>query len=156
MGATQDREFFPFMIAIVLTFLTITYISFALLCYYTFGSSLDRPLIIEMMPSSNIIIIIVKILYIINLVFSYPLIIYMTNIILEGFMFKSWKKATNARKYCKNLSRSMVLLLGIIAAMYLKDMLDKVLALCGTLLGSTVVMTIPALCHYKLLAKTRR
>lgn len=106
------------------------------------------------MPAANPIIQLVKILFMINLIFSYPLIIYITNIILESYIFKSWKKATSCRKWSKNLQRTIVLLLGIIAAMYLKDCLDKVLALSGTLLGTTVVLIIPTLCHQKLLAKT--
>ena len=45
--------------------------------------------------------------------------------------------------------------MGIVCAMYLKDSLDKIFALSGTVLGTTVVMSIPAVCHLKLLAKTR-
>ena len=46
------------------------------------------------------------------------------------------------------MQRSVVLALGIICAMYLKDYLDRIFALSGTLLGTTVVMAIPAICHY--------
>lgn len=49
----------------------------------------------------------------------------------------------------------MVLLVGIVCAIYLKDDLDKLVSLSGSIMGTTVVMTIPALCHYKLVAKTK-
>jgi len=111
-------------------------------------------MIIEMMPADNPIIQTVKIAFIINLVFSYPLTIFITNLILESYTCKSLKKATSARKWLKNLQRSLVLMLGIICAMYLKDQLDKVLALSGCILGTTVCVTMPALSHYYLLADT--
>lgn len=156
MSATKDRQEFPTILAITLVFLTIVYISFSELCYYTFGSTLNKPIIMEMMPSDNPIIQTVKIAFIINLVFSYPLCIFITNLILESYTCKSCKKATNTRKWLKNLQRSFVLLLGIICAMYLKDQLDKVLSLSGCILGVTVCLTMPALCHYYLIAETTK
>ena len=57
----------------------------------------------EMMPAANPIIIVVKILFILNLVFSYPLTIFVTNIIVESYTFSGMKKATKCRKYLKNL-----------------------------------------------------
>jgi len=48
----------------------------------------------------------------------------------------------------------MVLLLGLILALYFGKYLDKVLSICGCVLGTPIVMTLPVLAHYKLLAKT--
>jgi len=53
----------------------------------------------------------------------------------------------------ENFSHTIVLIVGMILAIYLYDSLDKVLALCGAILGTTVVLFIPSLCHYKLVAK---
>ena len=155
MGATRDREAYPWILTITITFLIIVYCAFADLCYYTYGDSLTKPIIMEMMPADNLIIQIVKILFMINLVFSYPLTIFITNVILEGFTFHNSKSSPNIRKWLKNLQRSCVLLFGIICAIYLKDVLDQILAISGTILGTTVVMKFPVLCHYKLLAKTK-
>ena len=156
MSATKDRQEFPTILAITLGFLTTIYICFSELCYYTYGKNLNKPIIIEMMPADNPIIQTVKIAFIINLVFSYPLTIFITNLILESYTCKSCKKATNTRKWLKNIQRSLVLLLGIICAMYLKDQLDKVLSLCGCILGTTVCLTMPALCHYNLIAESKQ
>ena len=155
MSATKDREVFPYLLCGALGFLCIMYIIFGELCYYTFGSGLTKPIIMEMMPADNPIIQVVKILFMINLVFSYPLTIFITNLILEGFTFKRMKQNTPTRKWLKNFQRSLVLGTGIVCAMYLRDSLDRIFALSGTLLGTTVVMAVPAICHYKLLAKTK-
>jgi hypothetical protein len=40
-------------------------------------------------------------------------------------------------------------------AIFLYDKLDKVIALSGTFLGTTVVLFIPEACHYKLVASDR-
>ena len=96
-----------------------------------------------------------KIAFIINLIFSYPLTIFITNLILESYTCRRCKKATSARKWLKNFQRSLVLLAGILCALYLKDSLDKVLSLSGCILGTTVCLTMPVLSHYFLLAQTK-
>lgn len=131
------------------------HIGFAELCYYTYGNNLTKAIIMEHMPAANPIIQVVKILFMINLVFSYPLTIFITNLILESFTFKNFKENNKQRKYLKNAQRSIVLLLGIVCAIYLKESLDKLLALSGTILGTNVVMSIPAICHLRLMAKTK-
>ena len=146
MSATKNRNEFPTLLALALTTLTIIYICFSELCYFTFGDKLDKPIIMEMMPQTNIVIQVVTLLFILNLIFTYPLTVYITNIIWESFTCSGLQPGP-CRKWVKNLQRSFVLLLGILCALYLKDILDKVLALSGTILGTTVVMAIPALCH---------
>lgn len=91
MSATKDREAFPYLLCGALGFLCTMYVCFGELCYYTFGKELNKAIIMEMMPADNPIIQVVKILFMINLVFSYPLCIFITNLILEGFTFKGMK-----------------------------------------------------------------
>ena len=87
MSASKNRKDFGTLLACAMGFLCFIYILFANLCYYTFGNNLDRPIITEMMPADNKIIIVVKFLFMLNLVFSYPLIIFITNVILESYTF---------------------------------------------------------------------
>jgi len=155
MALAEDRKTYITLLKGCLLLLCFTYIAFAELCYYTFGENLNAPIIMNMMPNNNMIIVITKFIFIINLVFSYPLVIYMTNQILEAYLFSSWKKRSKCRKWSKNFSRSMVLASSIIVSIYFADTLDKVLALTGTIFGTAVVMTIPTLCHYSLIAETR-
>lgn len=154
MAMTKDRSSFGTVLVGAMITLTITYISFADFCYYTFGDKLDETIIMGMMPSDNVIIQVSKLLFIVNIFFSYPICIYMTNIILEGYICKSCKKRGPMRKWLKNFSRSLVLAAAIIIALYFIDTLTNILALCGTILGTSVVMTVPTLCHYKLCAET--
>ena len=102
MSATADREKFPWILTMAIIVLTFMHICFAELCYYTFGKDLNVPIIIDKMPADNPIIQVVKLLFILNLVFSYPLTIFITNVILESFTFRSFKKSTPCRKWLKN------------------------------------------------------
>ena len=156
MSASKNRKDFGTLLATAMGFLCIVYILFANLCYYTFGKDLDNPIITEMMPAGNKIIMVVKFLFMLNLVFSYPLIIFITNIILESYSFSkgTLKRKPKCRYYLKNLQRSFVLFLGIICAIYFRKTLDKLSALSGSIFGTNIVMTLPCVLHYKLVAKT--
>ena len=87
-----------------------------------------------------------------NLVFSYPLTIYPTNIVLDSMLFGSLDETSKLRIFLEGLSRTVVLIIGMLLAIFFYDSLDKVLALSGTMLGTTVVLFIPAVCHYRLIA----
>ena len=99
---TADKKEFPNVLVKTVVFLTSVYIVFATLCYYTFGKDLHAAIVMEMMPPDNTLIQVVKFLFMINLVFSYPLTIFITNIILESFTFKSLKKNSTSRTWLKN------------------------------------------------------
>lgn len=96
---------------------------------------------------------IIKILYTLNLVFSYPLTIYPTNIIIDSILFSSLPESSNLRLFLENFSRTIVLLIAMLLALFFYNSLDKLMALSGTILGTTVVLFIPSLCHYKLIAR---
>ncbi len=155
MSTCNCPEKFPFLLASAVTLLTIIYIAFGELCYYTFGNTMDKPIILEMMPADNPIIIIVKMLFCINLACSYPLCIYPVNLILESYLFKNFQR-TPARKWLKNLSRGLVVASAAVLAVVFSSKLDKFLSLLGALLCAPLAFTIPTLCHYKLIATTRR
>ena len=120
MGATKDRKAFPMLLAGSLAFLTVIFIIFSEICYYTYGDKLDQPIITEMLPKDNVIVQIIKFAFIGNLVFSYPITIYITNIILEGFTFQTCKRKSATRRWLKNVQRSLVLLGGILLGLYAK------------------------------------
>ena len=75
MSATANREQFPYILTLAMISLTFMHIFFAELCYYTFGKDLNVAIITDKMPADNPIIQVVKLLFILNLVFSYPLTI---------------------------------------------------------------------------------
>jgi amino acid permease len=56
MTAAKDKESFPTVVMMAMGALSLMHITFSSYCYYTFGDGLDKPIIMEMMPQSNIII----------------------------------------------------------------------------------------------------
>lgn len=135
--------------------LTAVYIFFGEVCYIAWGANLTQPIVTEMLPTSNFLVPVFKILFCFNLVFSYPICINPTNTILESYLFRSWKKKSTARTWLKNLSRALVVIAAVYMAVELADKIDKVLGLLGAVCCAPLALTIPALMHQKLLAKTR-
>jgi proton-coupled amino acid transporter len=80
---------FPYIFTGAVTLLTLVYIVFGEICYYAFGSGLTEPIIMQLMPADNPIIVTVKLLFCINLACSYPLCIYPVNQIIESYLLKS-------------------------------------------------------------------
>ena len=54
-----------------------------------------------------------------------------------------------------NIMKSTVLLAGILIAIYIEDYINKAFIISGILLGMSLAFFIPAILHYKLLAKTK-
>jgi hypothetical protein len=86
--------------------------------------------------------------------FSYPLTIYPTNVILDSIVFDriiKMQEGSTKRYWYENFLRVGVLMIGLILAVFFYDKLDKVLAASGTLLGTTVVLLVPTLCHIRII-----
>jgi len=135
--------------------LTVFYLIFGELGYLTYGSNFNEPIITEMLPSTNLLVIIMKVGFCINLVCSHPIVIYPTNQIIEGWVFRCMKRKSSARTWLKNFSRFLVCVSAAYIAVQLADKIDKFLGLLGALLCAPLALTMPALIHLKLLAKTR-
>jgi len=128
--------------------------SFGFICYYYFGHQ-DESFVIANFDQNDRMIEVTRLLFCINLVFSYPLTIYPTNIILEQFIFIKFMTNTTTRKWLKNLSRSIICFLGVFLAIELESVLDKFLGVSGALLGIPIILIIPTLCHYNLVASSK-
>ena len=72
--------------------MAIVYIFFGLFCVISWGSSINTPLITDKLPLGWVVYI-VKILFAMNLVFSFPLVIHPAHIIVENYIYKNWKKS---------------------------------------------------------------
>ena len=66
--------------------LIVLYVSFAELCYIAWGTNLDDPLITQMLPAENGAVILIKFLFSLNLLCSYPIIIGPTNTAVETLL----------------------------------------------------------------------
>lgn len=65
------------------------------------------------MPQDNPVVLTAEFLFLIVIIFSYPLTIYITNYVIESLIFRKMAYST-LRKWLKNLSRTIVLALGVI------------------------------------------
>ena len=97
---TKNPEKMPKILGWVLTTVLIVYIAFGMLLLMVYGSALkDSPIITETIthlePAGKIdyVILVIKICFSFNLLFSYPLVIYPANIILEDNVYKGWPKS---------------------------------------------------------------
>ena len=145
------------LIAAIIT-LTSVFIGFSNLCYLAWGADLTRPIVTEMLPSDSKFVIATKLLFCGNLLCTYAIVINPTNKILEKAVFrcKRLKKKSNTRHWLKNFQRFLVVFVGVYFAVELAHKVDKFLGLIGALLCAPLALTLPALLHLKLIAKTKR
>lgn len=105
------------------------------------------------MPEENPVIITDKILFCIMICFSYPLIVYACNQVIESFIFGRMEYSTT-RKWLKNLSRTINLALALLIAITFYYKLHKILGFSAVVFGSIIVLVFPALIHNKISAET--
>jgi len=94
MDITEDKEKFPKVLVAVLTTVFVTYLGFGEICYLIYGNLVaHEPLITSIIGNSNPVVWVIKILFSINLFFTYPLIIHPANIIIESYLFGKMGKS---------------------------------------------------------------
>ena len=154
-ACTKYPEMFPKILTISLITLGTLFVIFGMICYMYFGH-MEQKFVIYNLDQTNNFIKVTELAFCVNLVLSYPLCIFPTNKILEGFLFSCMNKNTPLRKWLKNLSRTVVCILGCSISILFMDYLDQFLGVSGAILGVTVILIVPTLCHYKLLAETKQ
>ena len=105
------------------------------------------------MPQRNWAIIVAELLFMGNILCSYPLVINVTNYVIESALFGRMRYST-LRKRLKNLTRSFVIGVALLISTLFYYELPKIMGLSAVLLGTTVVMITPALLHNSLVART--
>jgi hypothetical protein len=101
------------------------------------------------MPETNPVVIVGKILFLFNIIFSYPLNIYQTNNVLESFSFNKMQYS-KCRTWLKNISRTVVVTIGVIVAVTFYYKIPKIIGLTAVILGSIIALIIPPLLHNKI------
>ena len=107
-----------------------------------------------MLPADNMAVIMMKFLFSLNLICSFPIAIQPTNIALESWLCGCLKKRSSVLYWMQNFSRFLVCLSAIILATCLADKIDKFLGLVGSLLCAPLALFFPALIHLNLIAKS--
>jgi solute carrier family 36 (proton-coupled amino acid transporter) len=92
-------------------------------------------------------------LFALNLVFSYPLVLYPAHIIIENILYAGMPKS-RFRQMLKNNSRTILVFATCCMTIMLGDKLDKFLSILGALTCTPIAFTFPALFHLKAVAST--
>lgn len=87
MEASDAKDHFTLILSLALGCLCFIHLTFTELVYYAYGDDIVEPVIILQMPETNPVVIVGKILFLFNIIFSYPLNIYQTNNVIESFTF---------------------------------------------------------------------
>lgn len=138
----------------MITTVFVIYLAFGEFCYFIYGDALNTPLITSNLPASSPVSWIIKILFTINLIFSYPLILYPANIIIESYVFSKLQFSI-MRKWLKNLYRTVMVAFTVVIALLLGNKLGSFLAFLGAFACTPIAFTLPTLFHYKLCAETK-
>ena len=154
MDASSYKDKFHYLLIGALTLLLCVHLYFSSLCYYNYGSNLNEPLVIEKMPQDNPWIVIGRLLYLVVIIFSFPLMIYIVNPVIEGYVFGKMRYSF-LRTWLKNLSRTVVVAVSVLTSYLFYYQLYKILAFSGVILGNFIVLITPTLIHYKVVAETK-
>ena len=152
MEITEKKESYNTIVFIVITTLFLLYLAYGQLCYLVYGGNLKLPLITSYLPD-NAFTSFTKVFFCLNLIFTYPLVIYPAFQTLEGKIFKKMR-AGNKKMWTKNLFRAFVVAITIVIPLLLDDKLSKFLSLLGALGCVPIAFNLPCVFHYILCAKT--
>ena len=93
LDCTSRPEHYPKILLAVLTTVMVSYIGFAEFCMFTYGDELTKPLITSNLPRGSVFIYFIKLAFCFNLFFTYPLVIYPANMIIESYVYAKMEKS---------------------------------------------------------------
>jgi len=156
---TAKPEQYTYVVISVISVTCAIYIFFGLFCNISWGDQLTTPLITDQLTSGDIAPVwvgqLIQILYTLNLLFSFPLVLYPTIMINENYLFDNWGK-TPKRQWFKNLERFLQVGFVVGLTISLGNKLDKFLSILGALACTPVAFLFPSYFHYKLCAQTTK
>ena len=156
MDITEKPEQYFKVLTITVTFIAVLYIVFTEYCVFAYGiDKLTDPLITASLPAQSWVTYAVKVMFSLNLVFSYPLVIHPANIVIEDWLFKGWPK-NRTRQMSKNVSRTLIVASSCVLALIIYDKLDRFLSVTGSLTCTPIAFILPALFHYGGVAETTK
>ena len=89
LSKAKDPESFTRILVYAIATLSILFVTFGEITVLAFGSNLTQPFVTEMLPAGNVGVSMIKILFTLNLICSYPITVNPTNTILESYIFKN-------------------------------------------------------------------
>ena len=132
METTSRPDLYPYILVLMIVCLTIFYMFFGNFTYFVYGKTVlgQHPLITQILPNKDIPILIVNILWIVNLIFTYPLVLHPANIVIESYLYRGWPKSFK-RQWMKNVTRTVLVAFTIVLSVSLMETLDKLESLNG-------------------------
>lgn len=98
-------------------FITALYIFFGFYTCFAWNLGEDAlPLITSSLPANNPWVYTIEVLFCLNLILSYPLVIFPANMVIESYLYKGWPK-TKKRQWAKNVNRALMVVFTIIVAL---------------------------------------
>lgn len=159
VSGSKDN-FFKILVYVCLTIMTI-YIIFPLVtisAYGTYNRFTNRNgiqlLITQSLPQEQIVVWVIELLFCINLIFSYPLVICPANLVIENYLFKDWPK-TQKRTWCTNLTRALMVLATVVTALVVWGQLNYFLSVAGAIACTPLCLILPSMFYYKAVAETK-
>ena len=132
---------------LVCGFLCFVYVTMATYCVSSYGETLTTPLITDKLGAS-LFSWIVRILFCVNVMASFPFILLPVHLIFENALYHDWPK-TRQRQMLKNLNRSLLVVIIVAITIALKHKLDQFVSLLGALTCAPIAFILPALFHLK-------
>jgi solute carrier family 36 (proton-coupled amino acid transporter) len=159
---TANKQDYPRILTYVVFFICFIYLFFGEYELFSYGGytatnteGLIEPLIIDSLPPQQVFVWFIKVMFCFNLVFSYPLVIYPANMVLESYLFGDWPSSSK-EMWCKNLTRTIIVFASCLVAIWGWDNMDKFLSVVGALTCTPISFTLPSLFHYVKCAKTQK
>lgn len=103
---------------------------------------------------NNIAVALIDVIWIINLIFTYPLVLYPATMVFESYVYAKVPRS-NKRTWMKNVTRTLFVAFTVVLSVSLLDTLDKLESINGAFACIPLAFMLPALFHYKLVAETR-
>lgn len=151
LATCQNPHDFKRMLTYTFLTLVIFYVIYSEICVMAWGSNL-HPYVTENLPSDNIGVILVKFFYSLNLVCSYPIVIYPTNITIETLFYPRPSRpghVSHRRYWAQNFTRFLVTATSVLLAAALASKIDKFVGLIGSVLCAPIAMTVPTILSMK-------
>jgi proton-coupled amino acid transporter len=154
LEVTKNPEQYPKILTMVLITVMALYVFFGEFCLFVYGDEIQTPLITDNLPRGSPVVWVIKIAFSINLIFTYPLVIYPANTIIEGYLYANMPRSKK-RQWLKNLNRTIMVLFTVVFCLSLGDKLDKFISVLGSLACTPISFTLPCLFHLKLCNPTK-
>ena len=173
MREAERPDLYPMQTICALIVLCTTYIMFAFTCYYAWGTTLDQSVVTEMLPADNHFVQLMKMLFCVNLMISYPITTVPVFHALEAVIGKKEtskegegednegnptgepESESRLQYWLINAMRSGVVAFTVLIVLLVYKELDTFISVAGAVFGMANVLLLPAIAHLKLMAETK-